>query len=133
MRLPIFSVTFWPSEALTCGLFNTRVRLSVSRAFSRAPGKVVENWLVESLASWLKGMVLPVVVEVGVVVVVVVVGVVVVGVVVVVVVPLGAKLIGTFNPAVPAEAIVAARSRVCWLLASITRTSTTTSDLGLSR
>src|SRR5258708_21296729 len=111
MRLPIFSVTFWPSEARTCGLFNTLVRLSLSRAFSRAPGKVVENWLVESLASWLNGMVLPVVA--GVVVAgVVVVGVVVVGVVVgVVVVPLGAQLMGTFNPAVPAEAVVAADSR----------------------
>src|SRR5882672_11465121 len=99
MRLPIFSVTFWPSEARTCGLFITLVRLSLSKAFSRAPGNVVVNWFVESFASWLNGMVLPVVVVVGVDVVLVV------EFVVVTVVPVGAKLIGTFNPAVPAEAM----------------------------
>src|SRR5689334_3580192 len=101
MRLPIFNDTFWPSDARTCGWFSTLVRLSLSMACNRPPGSVVEKSALESRPNWASVMVLPVVVGAGVPFALV-------DGVVVVVVPRGAKLIGTFNPAVPAEAIVAA-------------------------
>src|SRR5438477_12122026 len=51
MRLPIFNDTFCPSEARTCGELTILVVVSLSIAFSKAPGRDVEKSLVERCAS----------------------------------------------------------------------------------
>ena len=54
MRLPIFSVTFCPSEARTCGLFSTFVLVSDIIACSSPPGSDAA-WL----KSWIGGQLSP--------------------------------------------------------------------------
>ena len=89
-----------------------------------APGSVVEKSFVETCP--IRASEIPLVV--------VVVPVVPVPVVVPVKIGLrGVNAIGILSPALPAARMLAARSRVCELFASITTTSTTTSDFGLSR
>ena len=52
MRSPIFSATFCPSEARTCGLLTTLVRLSVIIRFRIAPGSEVDQLFSAKCPSW---------------------------------------------------------------------------------
>src|SRR5262245_31001165 len=52
MRSPIWSVTFMPSEARTCGEFKIRVVLSVTIACNNAEGRVVVKSALEILPSF---------------------------------------------------------------------------------
>src|SRR6266852_120342 len=98
MRSPIASDTFIPSEARSCGELITLVRASESIACNSAPGRVVvKSW--PAIESSLNA-------ELGVVAAAPLAGAAAAG------APRGAHVTGRLRPAVPAVAMVDARSRV---------------------